>query len=216
MALPARAVGHALRPSERAPLLGSHYRTVIAPTGPSAPVPRIGTQPLVFQTLAALPSAADHGHAPSGPAAARDDRFPRSVRKPGPGSRRLYAGRRLGRMQGTPDSSRGRNPTSVLTSSEEPFDTKPAIRSRSPSWPLPDAITSHLFPQRSARTALDRRTLRWFAISSCWGDREGPTLIFRTAPLRVGPRGPPFCVRGARFPRFGSGLTLGAWAASAS
>src|SRR6478672_1798743 len=30
-----------------------------------------------------------------------------------------------------------------------------------------------LFPQRSARTALDRRTLRWFAPSSCKASAEG-------------------------------------------
>jgi len=33
--------------------------------------------------------------------------------------------------------------------------------------------TARLFPQRSARTALDRRTLRWFVASSCKATTEG-------------------------------------------
>jgi len=68
-------------------LYGRSSRTT---TGCSAPVPRVGTLPLVGPPLAGFP-----WH--------RGDRFPRSPHKPGSRSRHLYAGRRSGRKQVAPE-----------------------------------------------------------------------------------------------------------------
>src|ERR671922_763883 len=53
------AVDHRASPDDPSPSLQPHYRTFIATTVRSAPVPRIGTQPLADQPLGALPSTGD-------------------------------------------------------------------------------------------------------------------------------------------------------------
>ena len=79
-----------LSKTDRAPpSLQPQYRTFFATTECSVPVPRFGTQILVGLPLASLPSH-------------RGDRFPRSTKEPRPCSRRLYAGRHLGRKQVSP------------------------------------------------------------------------------------------------------------------
>src|ERR1700756_1203729 len=74
------------RPDNATPLLQFHYRTFVAHTGCSAPVPRIGTQTLAGSPLESLPSH-------------RGDRFPSSTSGPGSSSRHLHAGRQVGSRQ---------------------------------------------------------------------------------------------------------------------
>jgi hypothetical protein len=45
------------------------------------------------------------------------------------------------------------------------FDTSSVVRSRSPSWPTPDALTARLSPRTLTTTALDRSSSGWFAAS---------------------------------------------------
>lgn len=72
-----------------APSLQRHYSTFFTTTRNSVPVPRIGTRVLVGLPLGHLP-----WH--------RGDRFPRSAQEPEARSRRLHAGRHLGRRQVSP------------------------------------------------------------------------------------------------------------------
>jgi hypothetical protein len=72
-----------------------------------------------------------------------------------------------------PGSSRGAASPSVSMSSSA-FDTSSAVRSRSPSRLAPDALAARLFPATLSTPALDRRTSRWFAASSCKAAAEGP------------------------------------------
>ena len=81
---------HSIKPNDATPSLRPHYRIFSTTTGCSAPVPCIGTQTLVGPPLASLPW--HHG-----------DRFSRSVPKPIFGSRHLYAGRRSGSNQVSPE-----------------------------------------------------------------------------------------------------------------
>ena len=80
------------RPPDVAPSLHRNYSDFITTTSDSVPVPRIGTQVLVGSPLERLPSH-------------RDDWFPQFIEKPGPGSRHLHAGHRLGSLQGNPQTS---------------------------------------------------------------------------------------------------------------
>ena len=64
-----------------------------------------------------------------------------------------------------PGSSRGNDSTPVSMSSSR-FDTSSVVRSRSPSWPTPDALTARLFPQRSAP--------RLLTAAPCGGLRASP------------------------------------------
>src|SRR5262245_4045919 len=86
------------------PSLQPHDRAFLATTGDAVPVPRLGTLTLMGPPLAFLP-----WH--------RGDRFPRSAHTPGPRSRRLHAGRRLGSKSGLPQTPPGLpTPPPVLTS----------------------------------------------------------------------------------------------------
>ena len=62
-----------------------------------------------------------------------------------------------------PGSSRAISASPVSMSSVGAFDTSTMDRSRSSSWPTPDALTARLFPRRSPPTALDRSSSGWFA-----------------------------------------------------
>jgi hypothetical protein len=64
-----------------------------------------------------------------------------------------------------PGSSRAISASPVSMSSVGAFDTSTMDRSRSSSWPTPDALTARLFPRRSPPTALDRSSSGWFAAS---------------------------------------------------
>jgi hypothetical protein len=118
--------------------------------------------PLRFLPLGGLPLAA----ALIGAAAVSGARFQRSAQEPEPGSRHLYAGRRLGGKQVAPRLLPRQTTSSVLTSSHT-YDTFPVVHSRSPSWLLPAAFLGATFPQRSPPRPLCRRSLRWFGASPC-------------------------------------------------
>src|SRR5713101_5326671 len=107
-------------------------------------MPRFGT--LLLTDLAAWrsPSRARLSHRPSR-SQCRGRSFPRSTLAPEPGSRRLYAGCRLGSKQVPPRLVPSRSAFSVATSLEVPLDASSAVHSRSPSRPTPDALFERLF-----------------------------------------------------------------------
>jgi hypothetical protein len=61
----------------------------------------------------------------------------------------------------------------VSMSSCLPFDTSSVDRLRSPSWPIPAALTGATFPTTLTTTALDRSSSGWFATSPLQGGRGG-------------------------------------------
>lgn len=97
----------------------------------------------------------------------RGDRFSRSAQEPGSGSRRLHAGRHPGSQQTPPDLSQ--SPGLALVSTPLEFITTRHQRFAHARLPGPHLTrsTSRLSPQRSPRTALNRRSLRWFETSPC-------------------------------------------------
>src|SRR5216684_3033318 len=107
-------------------------------------MPRFGT--LLLTDLAAWrsPSRARLSHRPSR-SQCRGRSFPRSTLAPEPGSRRLYAGCRLGSKQVPPRLVPSRSAFSVATSLEVPLDASSAVHSRSPSRLTPDALLERLF-----------------------------------------------------------------------
>ena len=80
------------RPPDVAPSLHRHYSAFITTTSDSVPVPRIGTQVLVGRHLNGFLRIETTGSRSA-------------IEKPGPGSRHLHAGHRLGSLQGTPQTS---------------------------------------------------------------------------------------------------------------
>jgi hypothetical protein len=96
----------------------------------------------------------------------------------------------------------------VSMSSIAVFDTSSVVRSRSSSWPTPDALTARLTPRTLTTTALDRSSSGWFAASPCRataGDHrpQGPAppspMQHRTKQSDLLHR-PPLCVRGTPCP----------------
>jgi hypothetical protein len=145
-------VDHLRKLDRVAPSLQPHYRTFLTPTRDSAPVPRIGTLALVGCPLERLPCH-------------RGDRFPRSTHEPEARSRRLHAGRHLGRKQVSPR----RIPGERLPPG---FDVVPPLSTPHRRFACARLLDSHLTASRSAFSstlttpALDRRSLRWFAACS--------------------------------------------------
>src|SRR5512147_888065 len=145
---PHRWVDPATKRSDWAPSLHAHYRHFHATTGPSAPVPRIGTQALVGPPLGLLP-----WH--------RGDRFPGSMFEPESDSRHLYAGRRAGGQRISPAliTEQRLNPG---------FDVVPTLSTRHPWFPCGRLSDSHLTRSRRAFSltlttgALDPSRSRWF------------------------------------------------------
>ena len=84
-----------------------------------------------------------------------------------------------------PDLSRG--PGHAPVSTPLKFVTTRQQRFAFARLPDPHLTRSlpRLFPQRSPRTALNRRSLRWFENLPLQGDPEGPTSISCIAPLPV-------------------------------
>jgi hypothetical protein len=103
-----------------------------------------------------------------------DDRFTRSAPKPRPSSRHLHAGHRLANRQAPARLIPGEARTPGFdVIFEVTFDTSSVVRSRSPSWSTPAALTARLFPQRSPPrllTAAARGGLR----PPLQGGRGGP------------------------------------------
>ena len=149
------------------PSLPSHYKTFIATTDDSAPVPRIGTLTLVGPPLGFLPLH-------------RDDRFPASIHEPELDSRLLNAGRRAGSRQVTPTLIPEQPPSPVLTSSI-------LFRHFIGRFAFARLSSSHLTRSRRAFSltlttlALDQRRSRRFAARACTPAARGQTLISCTA-----------------------------------
>jgi hypothetical protein len=112
-----------------------------------------------------LPPAAGGHNRSTGRPRARNDRFPRSTPKPGPSSRHLHAGHHLANKQAPARLIPGWAGHPVSMSSNAAFDTSSVDRSRSPSWPTPDALTARLSPRTLTTTALDRSSSGRFAAS---------------------------------------------------
>jgi hypothetical protein len=88
------------------------------------------------------------------------------------------------------------------------FDTSSVDRSRSPSWPTPDALTARLTPRTLTTTALDRSSSGWFAASPCRATAEDHRTQRPSPPISdAAPHQsldllhrPPNCVRGTPCP----------------
>ena len=118
------------------------------------------------------------------PAAARDDRFPRSMQEPEPGSRHLHAGRHLGSKQVSPR----------LIPSQDPkpgFAIVSELSTRHQWIAFARLPGSHLTLSRSAFSAtFTTPAVMPAQLAAVWnlrlrGGSEGPTLIANAALLRV-------------------------------
>ncbi len=123
---------------------------VTATTGRSAPVSRIGLEPLADQPLGALPSTTDHGPQPVHwpPVSARRQVHTfhtRAQTKLAPPPCRTPPGQSAGSRQAHPGPVLQTRFWRHLSG----FDTSSADRLRSPSWPIPDALNGAPCPQRS-------------------------------------------------------------------
>jgi hypothetical protein len=106
-------------------------------------MPRHGTLTLAVSTLGFLPLASLRAF-PAGQYRGRS--FPRSTQEPEPGSRRLYAGCRLGGRQDIPQAPpENFAPSSVSTSLFVDLDASSAVHSRSSSRLSPDVLLGRLF-----------------------------------------------------------------------
>ena len=80
-----------------------------------------------------------------------------------------------------PDSSRGRVIPRFRCHSYT-FDTSSTVRSRSPSWLIPDGARCAAFSATLTTPALNRRSLRWFEASPCRATPEDlPPSLHSTA-----------------------------------
>jgi hypothetical protein len=134
----------------------------------SAPVPRLGTLPLVVAATWGPPSRHRHD---GGPIGATGSHVPHERLDPARATFMPESAWPVGRC--LPGSSQGNDSTPVSLSS---------IRFRHViGWfafaRLPGPHLTHVCapsPQRSAPRLIHRRTLRWFVISSCKATTEGP------------------------------------------
>ncbi len=134
------------------------------------------------------------GNPATGPAAARDDRFPRSMQEPEPGSRHLHAGRHPGSKQVSPRLIPGQDPKPGFRHRLRAFDTSSVDRLRSPSWLTPDALTGAPFPN-------DAQHERLLTAAPRGGLEPPPAGRLRRAKPAEKSRRPPrlsSCVRGTR------------------
>src|SRR6266849_3249770 len=146
-------------------------------------MPRFGT--LLLTDLAAWrsPSRARLSHRPSR-SQCRGRSFPRSTLAPEPGSRRLYAGCRLGSKQVPPRLVPSRSAFSVATSLE-------SLSTRLQRFTLVRLPGSHLTLSGSAFSAtFTTPAVMPAQLAAVWnlrprGGSEGPTLIANAALLRV-------------------------------
>src|ERR1700687_269136 len=125
----------AFRPVDRqadqddpSPSLHPHYQasSLLRDGPPPCPATVLGLLrrgPLEDLPLAASPAGRWH---------CRGDRFPCSMQKPRPGSRRLHAGRRLGSRQAPPRLVPEPRSCPGFDATEISYDTSSAVRSRSP------------------------------------------------------------------------------------
>ena len=148
-------------------------------------MPRISTHPLADQPLGALPSTNDRRPQPlHWPPAGAGRQVPtfhtRAQAKLAPPPCRTPPGQSAGTRQAHPGPSWQ---TRFRCHLYQPFDTSSVDRSRSPSWPTPDALNGAPFPATLTTTALDRSSSRWFAASPCRAtaedhqpNRPGPSI----------------------------------------
>src|SRR5215207_3652410 len=151
------------KPRRPAPLAPPALPGIVATTRRSAPVPRVGTQPLAGLLLGDLPLPAD---GQTDQPACRGDRFPCSTQEPEPRSRHLHAGHHLTSQQAPARLV----PEQLL---DPGFDVIQAVSTRHQWFASARLRDSHLTRSRRAVSAtlttpaLDRRSLRWFAASPC-------------------------------------------------
>ena len=112
----------------------------------------------------------------------RDDRFPRSMQEPDPRSRRMHAGHHLVNKQAPTRPITGRLHSPLLMSSSAFRHFICGSLSFAFIGSYPTRSQARLFPQRSAPTALNRRTLGWFVAPSCKATTEGHRDNHRPAP----------------------------------
>src|SRR5271155_790027 len=103
----------------------------------------------------------------------QDDGFSCSVQEPGSRSRPLHAGRRRGSKQVAPRLIPGPHTFSWFRRHLKHFDASTRVRFHSPSRSVPDAVSAAPFPATLTTPALNRRSSRWFAASSCKATAEG-------------------------------------------
>jgi len=96
----------------------------------------------------------------------RNDRFPRSTRKPDQESRRLHAGGHLGRNQVAPQTRPGLTNSPRFRHHLALFDTSSAVRLRSSLLTSPDRLNGPPFLQRSPP--------RLFTVAACSGLKPTP------------------------------------------
>src|SRR5664279_5144485 len=138
-----------------------------APTRRSAPVPRIGTQPLTVSAARSSP----YSPANTRPRT-RNDRFSCSVQEPGSCSRPLHAGHRWASKQVPAQLIPG---PPVIPGS----DVAQSISTRQQGFGCTRLHDPHLTRSRRAFSvtlttpALDRRSSRWFAAAACTATAEG-------------------------------------------
>ena len=114
-------------------------------------MPRIGTQPLADQPLGGLPSTNDRRpplrHWPPASAGRQVPTFHTGAQtKLAPPSCRTPPGQSAGTRQTHPGPAR----RARFRCRPYVFDASSVVRSRSPSWPTPDALTGAPSPRRSA------------------------------------------------------------------
>ena len=122
-------------------------------------MPRIGTLPLVGLPLGVLPLH-------------RGDRFPRSTQEPESGSRRLYAGHRLGSKQVSPRLCPRPGKWAWFRWHPSRFDTSSAVHLRSSSWFTPDRLCWPAFSENAHHSGLSTR-------AASGGLRPGPATRSR-------------------------------------
>ena len=156
-----------IKPDNAAPSLHLHYRDFITTTDCSAPVLRIGTLILMGPPLGFLP-----WH--------RNDRFPRSTQEPDSRSRHLYAGRRPGSKQDSPELIPEYQQPPVLTSSLS-FRHLISGSLALASLIIPDLVLRGLFLNAHHPGSLPAQLkVVWNLLLKV--DSEGPTLISCAAP----------------------------------
>ena len=187
------AVDHRTSQDDPSPSLDPHYRASSATTRRSAPVPRIGTQPLADQPLGALPSTSDRRPEPRHWPPAGAGRQVPTFHTESPDQARAAS------MPDTtwpvsrhpPGSSRGTVTPPVSMSSE-------ILSTRHQWFAYARLLGPHLTRSRRAFSAtlstpaLDRRTLRWFAASPCRAAAEdhqpnGRPLHLRCSTASISP-----------------------------
>jgi hypothetical protein len=156
----------------RPPSLQPHYWAFIAkPVRPCAPHRFSAPRRSCSLGSSLSQPGTETGWSPMNGRRCRGDRFTRSAQEPELSSRHLYAGHRLGSRQVAPKLiPRERLPSDSMSSLT--FDTSSAVRLRSPSQLVPDALLARLSATLTTRLLTD---------AACGGLRPPPAGRSRRA-----------------------------------